>query len=138
MRRVAVVLLFMVSSAWAVDADAQGRRRAVQQPKGCPAMTAGANVFFTFIGTLSGCTAASEWVCFPGEVMLFNASSFGYRFNCSPHTFRWNFGDGTVDSGASVSKVFVAHGLYNVSLTITNERQSVVVTQPLPVGGVSY
>jgi YVTN family beta-propeller protein len=61
----------------------------------------------------------------------------------APYNYTWNFGDGTVGWGASVSHTFTAAGDYLVTVTVTDSGSGVgaststVTVEPLPTVSVS-
>ncbi len=52
-----------------------------------------------------------------GSPVAFNATATG---GVSPYTFTWNFGDGSVSTGKTVTHVFFTAGAYTVVLTTTD------------------
>jgi PKD repeat protein len=93
-------------------------------PVGCPTMTAN-NIAVAFNGTASNCSSGSPQQCNNGESIQFDATSFaGYDFNCSPHQFAWNFGDGGTATGKSPVHAFTTSGPHLVTVTISNSTQS--------------
>ena len=99
---------------------------------GCPTMTPGVNVFIGYLGTQSGCSAGSG-NCKALETLNFTASSFGYNYGCAPHTFLWNFGDGTTSTDQNPAHAYAQGGDYTVSLKITNPAQNVTHTRTIKV-----
>ena len=53
-----------------------------------------------------------------GEVIIFDASDSQPEGWLGGYT--WNFGDGTFSEGVLVEHVFVAPGVYNVTLTVVD------------------
>jgi PKD repeat protein len=100
----------------------------------CPTMVAGANVFAAYTGPTSGCNAnAGE--CKPAELIAFRASSVGYSYDCSPHTYAWDFGDNTTSTLKDPTKAFASGGTYTVKLKITRQDGATVTdTRTVKVG----
>lgn len=92
----------------------------------CPWMRSG-NIFFDWRGETSGCTSLQPQECYYGEVITFTARSFNYQFSCGPHTFDWNFGDGTIATGPAAQHVYASAAVYNVTLTVANHKQALTV-----------
>ena len=103
----------------------------------CPTMVAGSNVYMAMSGNQSGCSLVTP-NCRTSETVTFQASQFGYNFECSPHTFSWNFGDNGTASTQQATHTYAQPGNYKVTLTITNQfqpagvkvEQNIVVTPP--------
>jgi PKD repeat protein/subtilisin family serine protease len=53
---------------------------------------------------------------FAGDTVVFTGTASGGE----PITYTWDFGDGGTDSGANVSHVYAAAGIYTVTLTAAN------------------
>ena len=64
----------------------------------------------------------------------FIAVGNGYDFNCAPHTFIWNFHDHTPDqTGPAVRHSYPSFYSGDVTLTITNPQQTLVLSEPINV-----
>ncbi|HSP14465.1 MAG TPA: PKD domain-containing protein [Thermoanaerobaculia bacterium] len=93
------------------------------QPVQCPTMTAN-NIAIAFNGLSSNCSSGTAQPCNNGETIQFDATSYaGYDFNCSTHSFTWNFGDGGTATGKSPTHSFSSSGSHPVTVTISNATQ---------------
>jgi len=63
--------------------------------------------------------AESATTVYTGEIIYFNAST-SYDPDGSVVNFFWNFGDGTNATGVTVSHAYSDDGVYNVTLTVTD------------------
>ncbi|TMI16818.1 PKD domain-containing protein, partial [Candidatus Bathyarchaeota archaeon] len=73
-----------------------------------------------------------------GQLVTFTASASG---GTAPYSFSWSFGDGSIDSGSTVTHVYSSAGTFNVILVVSdggspqqtaNSQKSVTVTSPPP------
>lgn len=104
-------------------------------PPPCFNMIPGVNVYIYSLGQTSGCAPWMRIPCEVGETLSFAARAFGAEFGC-PHTFVWNFGDGSTAQGREAMHAFNGSGTYAVTVTITNAyNQTVAVTQEIVVVG---
>jgi len=94
----------------------------------CGTMNPGGNVSVGFAGATSGCTAAGG-SCLESETIAFSALTAGYTFACAPHTFEWNFGDGSTSAQQNAAHVFAQPGEYTVMLKITRSDNATVTLQ---------
>ena len=94
----------------------------------------GVSVFIWYQNPSSTCT---PWggSCAAGESLTLTARSFNYDFACGPHTFVWNFGDGSTASGPIVTHTYNVPGYYTAQLAVTNSTQAVLLTQVINVSG---
>jgi PKD repeat protein len=102
----------------------------------CPVLTT-SNVYFGYYGESSACTS-SAGDCRDTENVSFQVySNPTGLFGCAPHTFTWNFRDGSeVVSGQAVSHKFERAGTFDVQVTVTNTAGgSIVLTQRVKVVG---
>ena len=123
MRGTLLVLLFVARAAFANDT--------------CGVMVPYMNTYISFVGMESGCTPASASTCLQGEMIQFSVGTFGYSFLCAAHRFEWDFGDGVTSNASSVNHMFPADGGYDVSVRISTQNQSVVLTQRIYARGVA-
>jgi PKD repeat protein len=105
-------------------------------PPPCPQMLPGVNVFVSYQSASGSCSFVGG-SCSIGDLITFTGSGFNYDFGCDTHTFTWDFGDGTQDSGQTRSHSYGAAGTYNVSLTISNHSETVTTTVAVKVGQVA-
>ena len=91
---------------------------------------------------LFGYASRHNGLCFPNQPcdiqsdIDFVAFGKSYDFNCAPHTFVWNFHDHTPEqTGPAVRHTYPSeHGFIGeVTLTITNPQQTLVLSQPIVV-----
>jgi PKD repeat protein len=108
---------------------------------GCPAPST-SNLFLTYSAP-SGCSYANTNAqCKNGESVAFGVSvntftGAGYTFSCGPHSFHWDFDDGSSSEEQNPSHVFSAGSTaktFNVKCTITNPKGSVTLPMPVNVG----
>src|SRR5947199_374190 len=76
----------------------------------------------------------------PGPLTVITFSGAG-QGGFAPYGFRWDFGDGSTGTGASVSHSYLLPGSYAVTLTVTDARgqtarSSQVVNVNLPLPGI--
>jgi PKD domain-containing protein len=103
-------------------------------PVGCPPIKPNLNVFVDFNGPKSGCTEYQNDPCVPGEAIVFKATGFNYDFSCAPHSFRWDFGDGTpAGLGQSMAHTYTEGGQRFVNLVVVVNGTSSVITQSVVV-----
>ncbi len=82
---------------------------------------------------ISGLTGSATSPTSLGQATLFSAS---VTSGATPITYDWDFGDGTLGSGDSLTHTYAAAGLYTVTLTASNSAGSVVAA-PIYVNVVS-
>jgi len=63
----------------------------------------------------------SASIVYTGEIINFDASS-SYDIDGYIVSYSWDFGDGTIDSGVTVSHSYVDDGEYTVTLTVTDNK----------------
>gem|GEM_PF-4264151 len=74
--------------------------------------------------------------CQTGAAQQFAAGTFNYSFDCAPHTFRWDFGDGsTITTGPIANHVYSTPGTYSVSVTASNPGQTFVAVAAVTIYG---
>jgi PKD repeat protein len=101
----------------------------------CPTINAGQNVWISYQGTTSNCTAGLPGNCQPSEQIAFTATSLSYDFSCGTHSFTWDFNDGTDPlTGRTVTHAFAGPGTYNVKCNITVNGTTTPLTQSIVVG----
>jgi PKD repeat protein len=100
----------------------------------CQTMVPNGNVSSTFQGA-SGCTPGTA--CAINESLAFSVVTSGYDLNCGAHTYQWNFGDGTAAATASPHHAYTAGGAYTVTLTLSNNAQSVTMSLPVQISNNS-
>jgi PKD repeat protein len=66
----------------------------------------------------------SASIVYTGVAIDFNASD-SYDIDGYITLYLWDFGDGTTDSGVTVSHAYVDDGEYNVTLTVTDKRGAI-------------
>jgi PKD repeat protein len=89
----------------------------------CPTMS-GNNVAIAYNGMSSNCSSNTAQPCNNGETIQFDATSYaGYDFNCSNHSFTWDFGDGGSATTKSPTHSFSTSGPHVVKVTISNATQ---------------
>jgi PKD repeat protein len=90
------------------------------------------NVVLSFTDAAALCTPTS---CPSGENIDFVLQAFGTDFSCSPHTFDWNFGDGTLITTTvpTAPHVYTAVGVYNVTVHIKNPESELTLSRSLTV-----
>ena len=103
-------------------------------PGNCPTMVADSNVYITWIGPTSGCTTGNG-ECKPAENIAFAAGSYQYSYSCAPHTYLWNFGDGQTSTEQNPRHTYATPSTYNVTLTISNNGQTLTMQKPLKMSG---
>jgi len=100
----------------------------------CGTMTPG-NVLLGYASRHNGlCSAIMS--CDIGSDIDFIAVGNGYDFNCAPHTFVWNFHDRTpnqIETGPAVRHSYPFGYSGDVTLTITNPQQTLVLSEPINV-----
>ena len=91
------------------------------------------NLFVTFTGSVSGCTAFGGTPCMVGEIVTFRVHVFQDQF-CTDE-FRWNFGDGAaVAIGREVTHAYVAAGVHEVEARIGPASWNLAVRQKVEMG----
>jgi PKD repeat protein len=70
------------------------------------------------------------------EAVFFNAAASTAGTGHTITGYQWNFGDGATGSGVSASHIYTVAGVYNVTLTVTDEagQSATSVATPVPVG----
>ena len=68
-----------------------------------------------------------------GNNAVFNGSASTAGQGHTIASYRWSFGDGNTDSGATVSHSYVAAGTYSVQLTVTDESGQSVTSSATTV-----
>jgi PKD repeat protein len=91
-------------------------------PPPCGTMVPDQNVYVTYFG--DGCTASSG-NCNASNDVAFGIGTVGYNFDCTPHTFTWDFGDGTHSSEKAPVHRYTVNGVYNVNVHIAAGTASV-------------
>jgi hypothetical protein len=100
----------------------------------CPPLTP-QNVWFVWASDDATCTFNSPIACTAGVPVQFRPVTFGYSFDCSTHTFAWDFGDGFKDSSRNAMHAFSSPGSYAVTLTIGSpSSETVVIKESVLVG----
>jgi PKD repeat protein len=84
-------------------------------PGECGTMVPDQNVWITFFG--DGCTT-STGSCNAKNDVAFGLGAAGYNFDCAPHTFTWDFGDGTHSSEKTPVHRYTFNGTYNVKVHV--------------------
>jgi len=105
-------------------------------PPACPAMSP-ANVYIAHAGLNGSCNYLTLEPCPAGIPIAFIAGAFGYSFNCSPHTFTWDFGDGVTSNQMTTYHTFTP-GTYNVTLRITNSYGALTLTDRVVVEAAAF
>jgi PKD repeat protein len=72
-------------------------------------------------------TESAETV-FTGEAIQFNASD-SYDPDATIASYSWNFGDGSTESGVTVSHSYLDDGTYTVTLTVTDNEEATDTAQ---------
>src|SRR5438552_5601913 len=98
----------------------------------CPPITP-ANVFFTWASDDATCSHGSPVPCTAGVPVQFAPIGFGYSFDCSVHTFAWDFGDGFKGATRNAVHAFSSPGSYVVTLTIATPLAVVVIKEPIVI-----
>lgn len=110
-----------------------GRAWAVTPPSsGCPPMT-NANLFVSWSDTYESCSQLGG-ACSPGVPVTFEVRPFAYSFDCAPHTFTWDFGDGNVAFGRKVVHGFVTSGIHEVKVRVQRSDALVTLNERVEVG----
>jgi PKD repeat protein len=103
-------------------------------------MVAGGNVFINYSNAGGSCSSSGGGTCDSGQTITFDAGSFQYNYDLCPHTFTWDFGDGSEPTTGrkGVTHVFTTTSprVFTVSLTIANSGQSVTTTKSVSVNGI--
>lgn len=97
----------------------------------CATIKPGVNVFITFTAP-SGCSYLHVQ-CVKSETISFAVSGFGYDFACAPHSFSWEFGDGSAAFGQNVTHAYAAAGHYVVTARVTVNGVTYPVTQAVEI-----
>ncbi len=85
------------------------------------------HLFVLYTGTASGCTLLGGTDCMAGEIIAFEAKSFGGPV-CPGEVVRWDFGDGSpVATGRGVMHAYARGGAYEVQVTVSNPQGTATV-----------
>ena len=76
-----------------------------------------AQPYIVYTGTTTGCSVLGGTDCELGEIITFQAMSFGSQ-PCPFQLYQWDFGDGAVSTSRTVHHAFPRAGVYVVRLTI--------------------
>jgi uncharacterized membrane protein len=100
-------------------------------------MTPGLNIFFSFNGPTTGCSANSG-TCSTSENIAFTTGVLGYNLGCATHTYLWNFGDNTTSTSQNPTHTYAAGGDYPVTLKITRADGAVAnLSRTVKVAGTN-
>jgi len=95
-----------------------------------------ANVFIIHIGQDGACSSYDpNQPCHTGALVQFYVGTFGCNYYCGPHTFTWDFGDGTTSTSLNTFHTFVSAGTYDISVVIRNAFQQLTLTERVIVTG---
>lgn len=102
----------------------------------CPPLSE-QHVVVHYLGTRSNCSSGTSTFCQTGEPVVFTASSFNYSFDCQPHTFYWDFGDGSpIEIGREVTHSYDFWGTHYAKLAVISSAAEIRVSTPVFVGGI--
>ena len=68
-------------------------------------------------GDALSCSAGGEYFGEVGEAINFTGEAFG---GTPPYTYAWTFGDGDTSTDQNPTHAYIAAGVYNVTLTVTD------------------
>lgn len=74
-------------------------------------------------------------MCHVGEPVAFEAKTFHYTF-CGDETLTWNFGDGVVATGPTVTHSYAGYGVFMVTLTIASPAYTLSLSRMLQLGPI--
>jgi len=98
----------------------------------CGPMEADVNVYVSYFG--DGCGPFSG-NCSAKTDVAFGVTSRGYVFECAPHTYAWDFGDGTHSTDKAPTHRYTADGTYHVTVHLSNGSAAVDLTSTVKVVG---
>jgi len=99
---------------------------------GCGTMVPDQNVYVVYFG--DGCSAASG-SCSAKADVAFAVGSSGYTFDCSPHTYSWDFGDGAHSTDKAPLHRYTSDGTYHVKVHVAVGTASADLTSTVKVVG---
>src|SRR6185436_2733169 len=103
----------------------------------CAQMIPGSNVSVSYGGGSTNCRPGGP-DCQTGEGVTFTLAKNGYILTCAPHTYLWNFGDGSPTSSAeSPLHIYTAGGEFQATLKLNNGSQEVTLTRTVKVAGTN-
>ena len=126
------VTLFIDGGASDATVTSQVTVGTVDQPT-CGEMVPQINVYANYTGAVSGCNSITG-NCDANEVVTFRPASNGYNYACGPHSFVWNFGDGTAavtttDPAQAVTHTYASAGTWPLTVEITSSRPQTVTVR---------
>ena len=92
----------------------------------CLDMLPGTNVIPMFNGQQTGCNPTNRQACRISEAVAFWVTTPKYDMTCGSHVVGWDFGDGQQATGNHVTHAYLSAGTYEVTMTVTNPRQTIV------------
>lgn len=131
MRKLVPLFVFAFAS---VALAAGGRLPGVRKPVVCAALNA-STVSIGYAGTLSGCSSSATKPCAAAEPIVFSAVLPATNSACGTESVTWNFGDGSTAAGAASTHIFTSMGIFTVTATIANARQTFSSSTPVTVAG---
>lgn len=99
----------------------------------CGTFTPNVDVFISFAGPTSTCSAGSSTPCKAGEAVSFDVGAFGFNLNDCPRTFTWHFGDGSSATGKNVTHAYAANSTYTVTCDVSGNGSPQTLTQAITV-----
>ncbi len=79
------------------------------------------DVFIDYNGPNSGCTESPQSAaCQANEGVQFRVATISYLLSCAPHTYFWDFGDGTTGTGQSITHSFTSGTTHTVTCAVTD------------------
>lgn len=100
----------------------------------CSPFVPNVSMSIAFQNPSNTCTNVSQAGCSTTDTIEFFAGDFNYNSSCAPHTFAWDFGDGSTASGRGASHKYASNGNYTVKCNVTVNGQTYTLTQPILVG----
>jgi PKD repeat protein len=100
---------------------------------GCGLMVPDQNVYISFYG--DGCTAVSGNCSAKADVAFAVSTDGSYDFNCAPHTYSWDFGDGGHSTDKAPLHRYTTDGTYNVKVHVAVGTAVVDLTSTARVVG---